>query len=214
MDDLKEISLNEVEGFKQFSLKFFNGEIPKLKYNQFIKDLGIYLDKEQKSFMIKLKASSGIMSRPQLHTIYQMASKNKLNHINFTTKQTIQLHGLSLDGICAILQKGIENNIFTKSKDGILKLNNQSIEYFSNDFKLSEINPRLFKQNELYAVYIHLNEGVFPLKNLKSLLYSLDKCKNPYIKLSKPEGFYILNLNENEANKLLTISENTKHNNQ
>lgn len=218
MDDLKEISLKEVEYFKQFSLKFFNDKIPKSKYKQFTRDLGIYLEEEEKSFMIKLKISSGIMSRSQLHTIYHMASKNKLNHINFTTKQTIQLDGLNLDGICAILEKGVENNIFTKGADGTLELNQQPIESFTDNFELYEINQILFKQNELYAVYINPNEGVLPLKNLKSLLYSLDKCKKPLIKLSMNYGFYILNLYENEANKLLTISKsfskNIKYNNQ
>ena len=35
MNDLKETLLKEIPNFKEFSLKFFNGEVPKMEYKGF-----------------------------------------------------------------------------------------------------------------------------------------------------------------------------------
>lgn len=365
MNDLKEILLKEIPNFKEFSIKFFNGEVPKLEYKRFSGGYGVYAQRDQKSFMIRLRVSSGVISRSQLHTIYHMASKHNLSHIHFTTRQAIQLHGLDVDGVCDVMEEGIKNNIFTRGgggnyprnvglsplsgvdpneafdvtpysvatdnhfiskittyklprklkvsyssadndlahctvqdlgfvatiKDnepyfkvflggglgknpavaleldelakphevlyyveamtkmymehgdynnhnrarvrymvsnlgeeeflrlfkeyvanekekGGLDLYPQPIEYFESGVELNETNPRLFKQKQAgrYAVYIHPVGGILSLKDLKSLLYELDKFKNPMIRLSMSEGMYILNLDGNEAKKLLDAS--------
>jgi len=365
MDNLKEILLKEIPNFKEFSLKFFNGEIPKLEYKKFSGGYGVYAQRDQKSFMIRLRVSSGVLTRSQLHTIYHMASKHNLSHIHLTTRQAIQLHGLNIDDVCDIMEEGIKNNIFTRGAGGnyprnvglsplsgvdpneafdvtpysiatdnhfiskittyklprklkvsyssadnyldhctvqdlrfVATINNnkpyfkvflggglgknpavaleldelinphevlyyvegmtkmymehddynnhnrarvrymvdnlgkveflklfkeyvekekekgglnlypQPIEYFDSGIELNESNPRLFKQKQTgrYAVYIHPVGGILSLKDLKCLLYELDKFKNPMIRLSMSEGMYILNLDGNEAKKLLSVS--------
>ena len=365
MDNLKEILLKEIPNFKEFSLKFFNGEIPKLEYKKFSGGYGVYDQRDQKSFMIRLRISSGVLTRSQLHTIYHMASKHNLGHIHLTTRQAIQLHGLNINDVCDIMEEGIKNNIFTRGAGGnyprnvglsplsgvdpneafdvtpysiatdnhfiskittyklprklkvsyssadndlahctvqdlgfVATINNNKpyfkvflggglgknpavaleldelinphevlyyvegmtkmymehgdhdnhnrarvrymvdnlgkveflkmfkeyvekekekgglnlyphpIEYFDSGIELNESNPRLFKQKQTgrYAVYIHPVGGILSLKDLKCLLYELDKFKNPMIRLSMSEGMYILNLDGNEAKKLLSVS--------
>ncbi|MGL5328469.1 MAG: nitrite/sulfite reductase [Peptostreptococcaceae bacterium] len=366
MNNLKETLLNELPNFKNFSTKFINGEVSKMEYKGFSGGYGVYAQRDQQSFMIRLRVSSGVLSRSQLHTIYQMANKNNLSHIHLTTRQAIQFHGLDINSICDIMEQGIKNNIFTRGGGGNfprnvglsplsgvapneafdvtpyaiatdnyfmskittyhlprklkvsysscnhdsahctvqdlgfiatlknnepyfkvfvggglgknpaisleldelikpsevlyyvegltklfmdegdytnkakarvrymvnrlgedvflqkfkeyvakeklkgnLDLNPYPIEYLQNGIDICISDPRLIKQKQSgrYAVYIHPIGGLLSLKDLKSLLYELDKFKNPMVRLAMTEGLYILNLDGNEAKKILAISE-------
>ena len=69
MNNLKEVLLSEIPNFRERSLKFLNGEIPKLEYKGFSGGYGVYAQRDKKSFMIRLRTSAGIMSKSQLHTI-------------------------------------------------------------------------------------------------------------------------------------------------
>lgn len=104
MNNLKEILLSELPNFREKSLKFLNGEISKPEYKGFSGGYGVYAQRDKKSFMIRLRTSSGVISKSQLHTIYNMAYENKLEKIHLTTRQAIQLHGLTVDQICNIME--------------------------------------------------------------------------------------------------------------
>ena len=88
------------------------------------------------------------------------------------------------------------------------------IEYFENGTEIDISDPRLIKQKQQgrYSVYIHPIGGLLSLKNLKVLLYELDKAKNPMIRLAMTEGMYIINLDGNEAKKILEISKSISGN--
>lgn len=118
MNNLKEILLNELPQFKETSLKFLNGEMSKLDYKGFSGGYGVYAQRDQKSFMIRLRTSSGVISKSQLHTIYNMAYKNKLEKIHLTTRQAVQLHDLSVDQVCNIMEEGIHKDIFSRGGGG------------------------------------------------------------------------------------------------
>ena len=371
MNDLKETLLKEIPNFKEISLKFLNGEVPKMEYKGFSGGYGVYAQRDQKSFMIRLRVSSGVMSRSQLHTIYHMANKHNLSHIHLTTRQAIQFHGLDVCSICDIMEEGIHNSIFTRGGGGnfprnvglsplsgvdpdeafdvtpysiatdnyflskittyhlprklkvsfsscdedtahctvqdlgfiaTLKDNEQyfkvfvggglgrnpavslqldelvkpsdvlyyvegltklfmdegdyknkakarvrymvsrlgekvflekfkeyvakekekggldlypdPIEYFEYGSEIDISDLRLIKQKQQgrYSVYIHPIGGLLSLKNLKILLYELDKAKNPMIRLAMTEGMYIINLDGNEAKKILEISKSISGN--
>lgn len=371
MTNLKETLLNEIPNFKDFSLKFYNGEISKMEYKRFSGAYGVYAQRDQKSFMIRLRVSSGVLSRSQLHTIYQLANKHNISHIHFTTRQAIQLHGINVESVCDIMEQGIKNNIFTRGgggnfprnvglsplsgvdpdeafdvapysiatdnhfmikittyhlprklkvsysscssdtahctvqdlgfiatlknnepyfkvfvggglgqnpavaleldelvkpsdvlyyvegltkmymeygdyknhgrarvrymvsnlgeneflrifKDfvakekekGGLDLNPKPIIYDEGGPEVDLRHPRLIKQKQAgrYSVYIHPIGGILPLKDLKALLYELDKCKNPMMRLAMTEGLYVINLDGNEAKKILEATESMSGN--
>lgn len=69
-------------------------------------------------------------------------------------------------------------------------------------------NDRLFtqKQQGLYSVYVHPVGGQLKLKDLRSLLDELNNIEGSEIRLSMSEGFYIINLNGKEAEKMLEIT--------
>ncbi|MCC0707656.1 nitrite/sulfite reductase [Clostridioides sp. ES-S-0190-01] len=373
MDNLKETLLNELDNFKEYSLKLLNGEINKMQYKGFSGGYGVYAQRDKKSFMIRLRVSAGVLSKSQLKKIYQMATKHKLDKIHLTTRQAIQLHDLSIDSIVDIMEEGIKNDIFTrgsggnyprnvglsplsgvdpdeafdvtpyavatdkyfiknattyhlprklkvsysncytdsahcsiqdlgfvatlkngkpyfrvflggglgkqpkvaleldeviKPKDalycvegmikffmaygnyenknkarvrymvetlgenmflekfkeyyklekekGNLELNVEQIDYSKPGIKIDLHDSRLIhqKQSGLYTVYIHPIGGLLSNKDLKLLLQGLDNIKNPMIRLGMTEGLYILNLDGNEAKRIIEISKTISCNSQ
>ena len=81
MSNLKETLLSELPNFREKSLKFLNGDISKPEYKGFSGGYGVYAQRDKKSFMIRLRTSCGVISKSQLHTIYNMAYENKLEKI-------------------------------------------------------------------------------------------------------------------------------------
>ncbi|WP_455542764.1 nitrite/sulfite reductase [Intestinibacter sp.] len=366
MKNFKKTLLNELPEFKDYTLNFLNGNISKMQYKGFSGGYGVYAQRDKQSFMIRLRTSCGVISRCQLHTIYQMAYKHNLDSIHLTTRQAIQLHNLDMNAIVDIMKQGIEKEIYTRGGGGNfprnvglsplsgvdpeeyfdvtpyalandkyflskmttynlprkfkvsyssshkdyahatvqdlgfvatikedkpyfevyaggglgknpkvglklphviepsdilyyvegmthffmkegnyenknkarirymvdefgeeeflrklqayvneqienndLKINPEPIDYDKQGSEINCDNPRLFKQKQpgLYTVYIHPLGGIYKLKDLKCLLNELDKVKNPLIRIGMMEEMYILNLNGEEANKILKITE-------
>ncbi|MFN8605144.1 MAG: hypothetical protein U0Z74_03655 [Romboutsia timonensis] len=58
-----------------------------------------------------------LISKSQLHTIYNMAYENKLEKIHLTTRQAIQLHELTVDQICSIMEEGIHKDILLEEAE-------------------------------------------------------------------------------------------------
>lgn len=118
LEEMKELFLNEIPDFKQQCLKLINGDLTKLEYKGISGGYGVYAQRDLKSFMIRLRFSSGVITKSQLHKVYEFAKKYNLDSIHFTTRQAIQLHDLDVNGICDIMEEGIKNNIFTRGSGG------------------------------------------------------------------------------------------------
>lgn len=121
MDSLqktKELFLSEIPSFKEKCLELLKGDLSKMDYKGISGGYGVYAQRDQKSFMIRLRVSSGVVSKSQLHTVYNLANKHNLSKIHLTTRQAIQLHDLDVDAICDIMEEGIKNNIFTRGGGG------------------------------------------------------------------------------------------------
>lgn len=366
MENFKKTLLNEIPSFREYCLKFQNSEVKKMDFKGASGGYGVYAQRDQKSFMIRLRVSSGVISKSQLNTIYHMANKYKLDHIHLTTRQAIQLHGLSANEVCDIMEEGIHKGIFTRGGGGnfprnvglsplsgvdpdeafdvtpyavatdkyflskittyhlprklkvsfsscdndsahctvqdlgfiatiknndpyfrvfvggglgrnpaisleldelikpsdvlyyvegltklfmdegdyenknkarvrymvdklgkdkfLLKFKEycakekekggldfypKTIDYSKQGKEINISNPRLIKQKQegLYSVYLHPIGGQLSLKNLKTILYELDKIKNPMVRLAMTEGLYFINLDGDEAKRMLEVTE-------
>lgn len=364
-EDFKKVLLSEIPSFRDYGHKFMNGEVSKMDFKKVSGGFGIYAQRDQKSFMIRLRVSCGVFSREQLHKVYEIAKKYKLEKIHLTTRQAVQLHDLSIDDVCDIMEECIHKDIFTRggggnfprnvaisplsgvdkddkfdivpyalacdnhfiknsytyklprklkvsvasndkddshctaqdlgfvaTKDGTnecfkvyfgggigrnpklaieydeiikakdilyhldamvlmfkkngnyenknkarvrymidslgedgfrdeykkaleevkskggLDLTILPIDYEKNGFEIDMQHTRLFEQKQkgLYSVYVHPIGGQFALKDYKALLDTLDEMENIHVRSSMSEGFYILNLNGNEAKKILDLT--------
>lgn len=118
MRNFKDKLLSEIDEFKEQGNRFLNGELSKIQFKAISCGMGVYAQRDQKSFVIRLRIPSGITNLKELQFICETAEKYGLEKIHLTTRECVQLHDLSLDQVCEIMRDGIENNIYTRGSGG------------------------------------------------------------------------------------------------
>lgn len=116
--DLKQILLNEIPSFREVGEEFLEGTMSKMDFKKKSGGFGVYAHRDGKSFMIRLRILSGVLSKEQLKIVHDMATKYQVELIHLTTRQAIQFHGLSLDSVCEVMEEGLSHNIYTRGAGG------------------------------------------------------------------------------------------------
>ena len=79
--ELKETLLNEIEEFREIGHKFLNGELNKAQFKKASGKMCVYAHRDGKSFMVRLRTVSGVISVNTLEFIYGLAKKYNLKKI-------------------------------------------------------------------------------------------------------------------------------------
>lgn len=118
MNELKYILLSEIPKFREKGHQFLNGEISVNDFKHLSGGMGVYAHRGGKEFMIRLRIASGVLDIEKLKFVRDCAKKYNLDKVHLTTRQAIQLHGLSIDEICDIMEYGLEHDIYTRGGGG------------------------------------------------------------------------------------------------
>lgn len=118
MDTLNGILLSEIEDFRGLGHKFLNGEISKNEFKGASGGMGVYAHRSGKEFMIRFRMPAGIASIKDLKLIYSFAKMYKLESIHITTRQAIQLHGITIDEVCDVMKEGINKGLYSRGSGG------------------------------------------------------------------------------------------------
>jgi sulfite reductase beta subunit-like hemoprotein len=118
VDNLKSILLEEISQFRELGHNFLNKEVTSMEFKKVSGGLGVYAHRGGTEFMTRLRIPSGIINKEDLKIIYNFAVKYNLNNVHLTTRQSIQLHGLSIDETCEVMEEGLKKNIYTKGAGG------------------------------------------------------------------------------------------------
>ncbi|MBC8061252.1 MAG: nitrite/sulfite reductase [Clostridiaceae bacterium] len=118
MKDLKTILLEEIAQFRELGHKFLKKEVTSMDFKKVSGGMGVYAHRGGTEFMARLRIPSGVITSEDFKIIYNFATANKLSNVHLTTRQSIQLHGLSIDEICAVMEEGLEKNIYTRGAGG------------------------------------------------------------------------------------------------
>lgn len=118
MDNLKEQLLAEIADFREIGHRFERKEISSLEFKGTSGGMGVYAHRGGEEFMIRLRIPSGILDVKQLKLIYKFANERNLDSVHTTTRQAIQLHGLSIDEVCDIMEEALRNDIYTRGGGG------------------------------------------------------------------------------------------------
>ncbi len=118
MDNLKEQLLAEIADFREIGHRFERQEISSLEFKGTSGGMGVYAHRGGEEFMIRLRIPSGILDVKQLKLIYKFANERNLDSVHTTTRQAIQLHGLSIDEVCDIMEEALRNDIYTRGGGG------------------------------------------------------------------------------------------------
>lgn len=118
MNELKEKILNEIEEFRKIGYKFLNEELSVMEFKHASGGMGVYAERNKKTFMIRFRIPSGMITFDKMKWFIHKAEENNMEQIHFTTRQSIQFHGLSIDAVCDLMKEALENNIYTKGAGG------------------------------------------------------------------------------------------------
>lgn len=118
METYKQVLKDEIPAFRAAGHAFLNGEITRMEFKGMSGGMGCYAQKENGKFMIRLRTPSGVISPEHFKLILHYADQYKLDKIHLTTRQAIQLHDLSLDDVCDIMEDAINHGLFTRGGGG------------------------------------------------------------------------------------------------
>jgi len=118
MNTLNDILLNEIEDFRELGNKFLSGETSKMDFKGASGGMGVYAERSGMKFMIRFRIPSGIASLKDLKLIYDFTNRYKLENIHLTTRQAIQLHGITIDEVCDAMEEGIKNGLYSRGSGG------------------------------------------------------------------------------------------------
>jgi sulfite reductase (ferredoxin) len=85
--------------------KFKSGEIHPIKFRAFRVPFGIYEQRTENTFMLRIRCTAGGATPSQLIKVAELANKYGKPLIHLTTRQEIQLHDIELDDSPEILRK-------------------------------------------------------------------------------------------------------------
>jgi sulfite reductase beta subunit-like hemoprotein len=118
MDNYKQTLLDEIPAFRAKGHQFLNKEMSKMDFKHASGGMGVYAHRDGQNFMIRLRVASGILNLEQLKLVQYFAKKYNLDKIHLTTRQAIQLHGLTIDEVCDIMEEGIHKDMYTRGGGG------------------------------------------------------------------------------------------------
>ncbi|MGN0772520.1 MAG: nitrite/sulfite reductase, partial [Candidatus Ventricola sp.] len=104
--------------FREKSAAFFAGEMPKAAYKGFSGYYGSYAQRDGKSSMLRLRMTAGCVTPEKLSFTADMIRKHHIERVHFTTCQTIQLHDLTQEAVCDIMERALDVGIVTMGGGG------------------------------------------------------------------------------------------------
>lgn len=87
MESYKEFLKSEVQEFRKAGHRFLEKEISKAEFKGISGGMGVYAQQDQKSFMIRLRTPSGLISKEHLNLILSYVHKYGLEKVHLTTRQ-------------------------------------------------------------------------------------------------------------------------------
>ena len=118
MRELKEVLYSEIEDFREMGHQFVNGELSVMKFKHASGGFGVYAHRNKEDMMIRLRIPSGVLTLEDMKVIDHLSKKYGVERIHLTTRQAIQLHGLSIDEICDVMKEALDHDIYTRGAGG------------------------------------------------------------------------------------------------
>lgn len=118
MSKQDEILKLEINKLREAGHRFLNKEISVGDFKAISGGMGVYAQRGGQEFMIRFRTNSGLIPLEHLRLIKNFTEKYKIEDIHFTTRQAIQLHHLSIDNICDIMETALDHKLYTRGGGG------------------------------------------------------------------------------------------------
>ena len=109
---------SEIGAFAKHVHDFRNGEIEPVKFKAIRVPMGIYEQRVNGSFMVRVRCAAGMITPRQLKEVALLAQKEGTEPIHITTRQELQLHNAQLEQIPGILERLYELGLSSRGGGG------------------------------------------------------------------------------------------------
>ena len=109
---------NDLPEFIEKTKKFYEGELTVAEYKGFSGGFGSYAQRGAQKSMLRLRLPGGEIDRPRLKFIAESMEKYNVDKAHFTTCETVQLHNLDCDSVCALVKEAWQAGIITRGGGG------------------------------------------------------------------------------------------------
>ncbi len=137
----------DLKEFDEMTDKFYKKEINVAQYKGFSGGFGSYAQRGGNASMLRLRLTGGEITKEQLKFIADSVEKYDISLTHITTCQSLQLHNLSAEQVCSLIQESFEHGIITRGGGG--------------DFPRNVMCPPLsgVQQGEYFNVLPYANEA-------------------------------------------------------
>ena len=108
----------DLPAFREKTEAFYAGELDKAAYKGFSGLYGSYAQKGGKASMLRLRMTAGRVTPEKLAFTADAIRKHGVTRLHFTTCQTIQLHDLQPQTVCAVMEEALSAGIVTMGGGG------------------------------------------------------------------------------------------------
>ena len=108
----------DLPAFREKTAAFYAGEVKMGDYKGFSGFYGSYAQKGGKASMLRLRMPGGRVTPDKLAFVARAVREGKVPRAHFTTCQTIQLHDLDMDTVCALMEQALDAGIVTMGGGG------------------------------------------------------------------------------------------------
>lgn len=110
--------LKSIEDFKVSAELCDRDELDVPEYRKRIVAMGVYKQRIKGTYMVRLRATGGVIELNQLQAISEAAKKYDHKKVHFTTRQDFQIQALPIDSIYNIMKYVIKVGVTTKGACG------------------------------------------------------------------------------------------------
>ena len=105
MYTLPESLKSEIDSFTHQITDFKNGQIEPVKFKAIRVPMGIYEQRENGTYMVRVRCAAGMITPHQLLEVAKLAQQEGTNPVHLTTRQELQLHNVKLEQLPEILSR-------------------------------------------------------------------------------------------------------------
>jgi sulfite reductase (ferredoxin) len=108
----------DLSAFAKHVHDFRSGEIESVKFKAIRVPMGIYEQRKDGTFMVRVRCAAGMITPTQLKAVALLAQKEGTEPIHITTRQELQLHNVQLEQAPGILERLYELGLSSRGGGG------------------------------------------------------------------------------------------------
>lgn len=108
----------DLSEFREATKKFYNKELTVNEYKGISGAFGSYAQRGAQQSMLRLRLCGGRMTKDYFHFLLESVEKHNIDLVHLTTCQSIQLHNLSCDVVCSLVEEAWDHGFITRGGGG------------------------------------------------------------------------------------------------